>query len=326
MTDLCERDDLVMKIVILDSDTVSTGDISFSGLARYGEVKRYGLTEAERVCERTRDADIILCNKTVITREVMENAQKLKYIGLFATGFNNIDLECARERGIAVCNVPAYSTEGVVQLTYAFILEFYCNLSAYRKHVDDGNWKKSATFSFFPFPIGSLSGKTMGIIGYGSIGKRSAQLANAFGMKVLVYTRTPKEDSTVEFVDFDTLLGESDIVSVHCPLNAQSTGMMNAEAFSKMKDGALFINTSRGPIVDEYALKDALLSGKLMGAGLDVLCTEPMAEDCPLYGIDNCIITPHVGWAGLETRQRLMTVVESNIEVFLGGGRQNRVE
>lgn len=314
-----------MKIVILDSDTVSTGDLSFSGIARYGEVKRYGLTEPERVCERAREADIILCNKTFITREVMENAPDLKYIGLFATGFNNIDLDCAKERGIAVANVPAYSTEGVVQLTYAFILEHYCRLSDYRKHVSDGNWKKSATFSYFPFPIGSLAGKTMGIIGYGSIGKRSAQIASAFGMKVLVYTRTPKDDETVTFVDFDTLLKESDVVSVHCPLNAQSEKMMNKDAFDKMKPGALFINTSRGPIVDEYALRDALISGKLMGAGLDVLATEPMAEDCPLYGIENCIITPHVGWAGLETRQRLMGIVESNIEAFIDGREQNRI-
>ncbi len=314
-----------MKIVILDSDTVSTGDLSFSGIARYGEVKRYGLTEPERVIERVRDADIILCNKTFITREVMENAPQLKYIGLFATGFNNIDLECAKERGIAVANVPAYSTEGVVQLTFAFILEHYCRLSDYCGHVSDGNWKKSATFSYFPFPIGSLAGKTMGIIGYGSIGKRSAQIANAFGMKVLVYTRTPKDDDTVEFVDFDTMLSKSDVVSVHCPLNAQSEKLMNADAFAKMKDGALFINTSRGPVVDEYALRDALLSGKLMGAGLDVLATEPMVEDCPLYGIKNCLITPHVGWAGLETRQRLMGIVESNIEAFTEGREQNRV-
>lgn len=314
-----------MKIVILDSDTVSTGDLSFSGIARYGEVKRYGLTEPERVIERVRDADIILCNKTFITREVMENAPQLKYIGLFATGFNNIDLECAKERGIAVANVPAYSTEGVVQLTYAFILEHYCRLSDYNRHVSDGNWKKSATFSYFPFPIGSLSGKTMGIIGYGSIGRRSAQIAKAFGMKVLVYTRTPKDDETVEFVDFDAMLSQSDIVSVHCPLNAQSEKLMNADAFARMKDGALFINTARGPIVDEYALRDALLSGKLMGAGLDVLAAEPMAEDCPLYGIENCLITPHVGWAGLETRQRLMGIVESNIEAFTEGREQNRI-
>ena len=314
-----------MKIVILDSDTVSTGDLSFSGIARYGEVKRYGLTEPERVIERVRDAEIVLCNKTFITREVMENAPKLRYIGLFATSFNNIDLECAKEKGIAVANVPAYSTEGVVPLPYAFILEHYCNLHAYRRHVDGGNWKKSATFSYFPFSIGSLAGKTMGIIGYGSIGKRSAEIANAFGMRVLVYTRTPKDDRTVEFVDLDTLLRESDVVSVHCPLNAQSEKMMNEEAFGKMKKGALFINTSRGPIVDEYALRDALVSGKLMGAGLDVLCTEPMAEDCPLFGIENCIITPHVGWAGIETRRRLMEIVESNIEAFTEGRQQNRV-
>ncbi len=314
-----------MKIVILDSDTVSTGDLSFSGFAQLGEVKRYGLTEPERVIERIRDAEIVLCNKTPITRNVMENASALKYIGLFATGCNNIDLECAKERGIAVANVPGYSTDGVAQLTFSFILELFGNLSLYRESVNSGGWKKSHTFSYFSYPLSVISGKTIGIIGYGEIGKKVAGIANAFGMKVLVYTRTQKYDNSVQFVDFSTLLSESDIVSVHCPLNAQSEGMMNKDAFSKMKDGAVFINTARGPIVDENALRDALVSGKLMGAGLDVLTKEPMAEDCPLFGIKNCIITPHIAWAALETRAKLMEIVKSNIEAFLGGVSENRV-
>ena len=314
-----------MKIVILDSDTVSTGDLSFSGFARFGEVKRYGMTEPERVGERIRDAEIVLCNKSLITREVMENAHSLKYIGLFATGCNNIDLEYAREKGIVVSNVPGYSTDGVAQLTFAFILELFGNLSMYRSSVDNGDWKKSHTFSYFDYPLFNISGKTIGVIGYGAIGRKVAQIANAFGMKVLVYTRTPREDGTVSFVDFDTLLSESDIVSVHCPLNEKSAGMMNREAFDKMKDGSVFINTARGPIVDEYALRDALTSGKLRGAGLDVLAKEPMAEECPLFGLKNCIITPHIAWAALETREKLMKIVERNVEAFIEGNPENRV-
>lgn len=314
-----------MKIVILDSDTVTTGDLSFSEFARLGEVKRYGITEPERVSERIRDAEIVLCNKTPITRQVMEQSPSLRYIGLFATGCNNVDLECAKEKGIAVCNVPGYSTDGVAQLTFSFILELYGNLSEYRSSVNRGEWKKSPTFSYFPYPIFNLAGKTMGIIGYGEIGKRVAAIANAFGMRVLVHTRTIRDDSTVEFVDFEQLLRESDIVSVHCPLNEQSVGMMNKDAFDKMKDGAIFINTARGPVVDEYALRDALLSGKLLGAGLDVLAKEPMTEDCPLYNIKNCIITPHIAWAASETRKRLIEIAVNNVKAFINGKPENNV-
>lgn len=314
-----------MKIVILDSDTVSTGDLSFSGFAKFGEVKRYGFTEPERVIERIRGAEIVLCNKTPVTRQVIESSPELRYVGLFATGCNNVDLECAREKGIAVSNVPGYSTDGVAQLTFSFILELFGNLSKYRTSVNKGDWKKSRVFSYFPYPVSVISGKTIGIIGYGEIGRRVSDIACAFGMKVLVYTRTPKNDTRVSFVDFDTLLRESDIVSVHCPLNEQSMGMMNAEAFGKMKDGAVFINTARGPIVDENALREALLSGKLMGAGLDVLVKEPMEENCPLFGLENCIITPHIAWAALETRKTLLTIAERNVEAFISGTPENRV-
>lgn len=314
-----------MKIVILDSDTVTTGDISFGEFAKFGSVIRYGLTEEKRVIERIRGAEIVLCNKTPITREVIESSPDLKYVGLFATGYNNVDLDCARERGIVVSNVPGYSTDGVAQLVFSFILELYSNLSVYRTSVNRGEWKTSPTFSYFPFPISTLSGKTMGIIGYGEIGKRVAKIALAFGMRVLVYTRTPKNDNNVTFADFDTLLSESDVVSVHCPLNHASEKMMNASAFERMKDGAVFINTARGPIVDESALKDALLSGKLMGAGIDVLEREPMAEDCPLYNIKNCIITPHIAWAALETRKRLLEIAADNVAAYLSGNPKNSV-
>lgn len=314
-----------MKIVILDSDTVSTGDLSFSVFAKYGEVKRYGYTEPERVIERIKGAEIVLCNKTPMTREVIVASENLKYIGLFATGCNNVDLDCAREMGVAVANVPGYSTDGVAQLTFSYILELYGSLSAYRNSVNSGEWKKSLTFSYFPYPIFTLAEKTIGIIGYGAIGKKVSEIARAFGMRVLVFTRTPKNDDTVEFCAFDRLLAESDIVTVHCPLNEQSRGMMNEAAFEKMKDGAVFINTSRGPVVDENALRGALLSGKLMGAGLDVLENEPMREDCPLFGIKNCIITPHIAWAGLETRTRLMEIAEENAAAFINGIPKNRV-
>ncbi len=314
-----------MKIVILDSDTVSTGDLSFSDFATLGEVKRYGITAPERIVERIRGAEVVLCNKSPITREVIEASPELKYIGLFATGCNNVDLDCAKEKGIAVANVPGYSTDGVAQLTFSYILEIFGKLSLYRDSVDRGEWKTSPTFSYFPYPISIIADKTIGIIGYGEIGRKVAKIANAFGMKVLVHTRTEKEDNTVAFTEFDTLLRDSDIVSVHCPLTAQTEKLMNAEAFGKMKDGAVFINTARGPIVDEYALSDALKSGKLMGAGLDVLATEPMAEDCPLFGTENCIITPHIAWAAYETREKLISIVKSNLESYINGDRINRV-
>ena len=314
-----------MKIVITDSDTVTTGDLSFSSFAKYGTVIRYGVTEPERTIERIRDADIVLCNKTPMTAEVMSAAQRLKYIGLFATGWNNVDTAYAAAHGITVSNVPGYSTDGVVQLTFSLIFEIYGKLSQYSQSVKRGDWIKSPTFSYFPYKIYGVSGKTIGIVGYGSIGKSVARAAQAFGMRVLVYTRTPESDSGVQFVDFDTLLKESDIITLHCPLNPASEKLMNADAFSKMKQGSVLINTSRGLVVDEYALRDVLLSGKLLGAGLDVLTTEPMSAYCPLFGIENCIITPHIAWAGFETRERLLKIAEENLSAFISGSPINVV-
>ncbi len=317
-----------MKIVITDSDTLTNGDISFSAFAKYGSVVRYEYTEPSRAAERIRDADVVLCNKTPMTEEVLKGAEKLKYIGLFATGYNNVDIGYAKSRGITVCNVPAYSTNGVVQLTFSFIFELFGNLSKYRASVNKGDWKRSRVFSYFPYPIYELSGKTIGIVGYGSIGKAVAKAASAFGMRVIVHTRTVRPEylsDGVEFVDFKKLLSESDIVTLHCPLNSGSERLMNEEAFSLMKKGAVLINTSRGPVVDENALRDALLSGKLMGAGIDVLETEPMREDCPLFGIENCIITPHIAWAAEETRRRLMEIAENNLKSFIDGNPVNTV-
>lgn len=314
-----------MKIVITDADTVTGGDISLDCFNQFGEVEIFGLTALDEVADRIKDADIVLCNKTPMTRDNMAQAKKLKYIGLFATGFNNIDLEYTNANGITVCNVPSYSTEAVAQQTFALLLEFVNRTHDYNNLVMEGDWIKSRTFSFFPLPMCELSGKTIGIVGYGSIGRRVADIAKAFGMKVLVYKRHPVDDTTVEQVELEELLKRSDVVSLHCPLNRDSENMMTAERFGMMKTGAVFINTARGGLVDEEALKNALTSGKLLGAGLDVLRQEPMSESCPLLGIKNCIITPHVAWAGLETRIRLMGVVESNIRNFLGGNPQNTV-
>ena len=314
-----------MKIVITDGATVTGGDLSFDLFKQFGEAVIYDLTAPEEIAERIKDADIVLCNKTPMTAEVMKDAKNLKYIGLFATGFNNVDLEFTKSHNITVCNVPSYSTEAVAQHTFALILELLCRVSDYNKTVKEGDWVKSRTFSYFPIPLFELSGKTIGLVGLGSIGTRVADIALAFGMKVIAYKRSKVTDERIEQVTFDELLKRSDIVSLHCPLNKDSENIMNSEAFAKMKDGAVFINTARGGMVDEIALRDALTSGKLLGAGLDVLRKEPMDKDCPLLNVENCIITPHIAWAGLETRKRLMGVVTSNIKAFIDGKPINTV-
>ncbi len=314
-----------MKIVITDIDTVTGGDLSLKSIEQLGDVTCYGLTAEEEVAQRVGGADIILCNKTPLNRKNLCGASRLKYIGLFATGYNNIDLEYCRSRGIAVCNAPAYSTDSVAQLTFAFILELVNRVCDYRSLVDKGDWIKSRTFSMFPIPLMELKGKTLGIIGYGSIGSKVGEIACAFGMRVLACNRSPKTAQGVEFTELSVLLEQSDIVTLHCPLNEDSQNLINEEALSRMKHGAILINTSRGGVVDENALAKALRTGKLMGAAVDVLRKEPMDKDCPLYGIPNCIITPHIAWAGLETRERLLKIVTDNISAFMRGETVNNV-
>lgn len=314
-----------MKITVTDIETVNRGDLSFDYLESLGEVTYYGVTNEDEAAERVGDSDIVLCNKTLLNRNNLKEARNLKYIGLFATGYNNIDIEYCKERGIVVCNSPSYSTDSVAQLTFSLILELTNRVCDYRELVDKGDWIKSRTFSMFPIPLIELAGKTLGIIGFGSIGRKTAEIALAFGMKVIAYNRSEKTAEGVEFTDLDTLLSQSHIVSLHCPLNAQSQNLINEKTIAKMKDGAFLINTARGPIVDEQALANALNSGKLAGAGVDVLCKEPMSEDCPLYKARNCIITPHIAWAGLETRERLLDIVFGNIESFLQGKTVNNV-
>lgn len=313
-----------MKILVTDSLSLkSHNDLSLEVLNKFGEVIEYsGITREELMAE-VKDIDIILTNKVVIDREVMENAPRLRYIGLFATGYNNIDITAAKEKGIVVANAGSYSTNAVAQQVIGYILAHYTKISQYDEFVKQGGWLRSKCFAPLVFATDEVFDKTLGIVGYGSIGQAVEKVAIALGMKVLVYTRTPREGE--KFVDFDTLLSESDVISMHCPLTEQSKDMMNADAFNKCKDGAFFINTARGGVVDEFALFEALQSGKLSGAAVDVLKSEPMSEDCPLINAPNIIITPHTAWAPLKTRERLLGIVCENIQAFLEGNPKNNV-
>ena len=314
-----------MRIVVADAATVVGGGVDVEFLKEFGEVKVYDLTPEDQLIPRLQDADAVILNKTRITAEVMAACPKLKYIGLFATGFNNIDVAYAAAHGITVCNVPGYSTEAVAQHTFALLLGITDRVHEYNETVAQGDWVRSRTFSYFPIPLAELCGKTIGIVGYGAIGRRVGDMARAFGMKVLVHGRRPIPDADVEQVPFEELLRRSDVVTLHCPLNEDSVGMMNAAAFAAMKEGAIFVNTSRGGLVDEQALRAALDSGHLLGAGVDVLQVEPMTEECPLLGAPRLLITPHIAWAGVETRHRLMGVVAENLRHFIAGNPINRV-
>ncbi|MBQ9472531.1 MAG: D-2-hydroxyacid dehydrogenase [Ruminococcus sp.] len=312
-----------MKIILTDAKTVTQGDLSLKPLEEFGEVIVNELTAYDDIAETVRDADMIICNKTPLNADTLRYASHLRYIGLFATGYNNIDTAYCREHGITVCNAGSYSTDAVCQHTFALILECLNRTGSYNRFVHNGGWKNSSTFSPFVFPLNEISGKTLGIIGYGSIGRAVERAALAFNMKTLKVRRHDEDDPS--FVDLDTLLKKSDIITVHCPLNDSSYRMINAESIAKMKDGAIFINTARGGVMDEQAVADALISGKLAYAGIDVLENEPMDRDCPLCGIDNCIITPHIAWAPMETRIRLMGIVCDNIRAYLSGAPVNVV-
>ena len=314
-----------MKIVLTDAQTVIDELVTADCLNEFGEVTAHGLLRYDEVAEAIADADIVVCNKTLLNSETLRLAKKLKYIGLFATGYNNIDIEYCRKNGITVCNAGSYSTNAVAQQTFALILEHYNKVAKYDQYVKDGKWKRSPTFSPFVYPLNELSGKTIGIVGLGTIGKEVAAIANAFHMNVIAYNRSRRDVPNVEQVSFERLLEESDIITVHCPLNPDSEDLFNKETFMKMKQGALFVNTARGGVMVEQDLYDALECGHLGGACIDVLRVEPMEEECILTQAKNCIITPHVAWAPLETRLRLMDIVADNIRCFLNGTPKNVV-
>ena len=314
-----------MKIVLTDAQTVLDDLVNADELKNYGNLVSYGLLKYNEVAEKIADADMVICNKTLLDEHTLRLAKNLKYIGLFATGYNNIDIDYCRENGITVCNAGSYSTNAVAQHTFALILEHFNNTSGYNNYVQDGLWKRSKTFSPFVYPINELAGKTIGIVGLGNIGKAVAKIANAFEMDVVAYSRTPKNVENVRTVSFDELLEISDIVTVHCPLNEQSEDMFDKSAFAKMKKGALFVNTARGGVMVEHDLYDALESEHLGGACIDTLRVEPMEENCILMGAKNCIMTPHIAWAAVETRKRLMKIVVDNVANFLKGNPINVV-
>ena len=314
-----------MKIVLTDSQTVFDNKVTAEPLNEFGEVKDYGLLRYDEIANAIAKADIVVCNKTLLNENTLKSAKNLKYIGLFATGYNNIDIEYCSKHGITVCNAGSYSTNAVAQHTFALILEHFNNTANYNQYVQDGLWKRSKTFSPFVYPLSELAGKTIGIVGFGNIGKAVAKIANAFEMNVIAYNRSEKSAENVKFVSLEELIESSDIVTVHCPLNAQSENMFNKETFAKMKHGALFVNTARGGVMNENDLYDALNSGHLGGACIDTLKVEPMEQNCILMQAKNCIITPHIAWAPVETRLRLMDIVTSNIRNYLNGTPTNVV-
>ena len=314
-----------MKIVILDAQTITKGDISLSTLSDFGEVVTYNLTSYEEIAERIKDADAVICNKTQLNESNLKDAKNLKFIGLFATGYNNIDIDYCSKAGIAVCNAGSYSTNAVAQHTFSLILEHFSNVGKYNDFCHNGGWQTAETFSPFVFPLNEIAGKTIGIVGFGAIGQAVAKIALAFDMKVLAYNRSEKEFENVSFVSLDTLLNESDIVTVHCPLNADSSEMFDKRAFDKMKKGAFFVNTARGGVMNEQDLIDALESEHLGGAAVDVLSTEPMSKESKLPNTKNLLITPHIAWAPIETRERLIKIVYDNIKNFINGTPTNVV-
>lgn len=317
-----------MKAVILDGFTTNPGDLSWDWLEERCDLTVFDRTPAEKILERCTGCEIIITNKTPLTKDTLSQLPDCRFIALLSTGYNIVDHEYAASRGIPVSNIPTYSTAAVAQLTFALLLELTNKVAMHNAAVKSGEWTSCADFCFWKSPLQELLGKTFGIIGFGKIGQTVAGIAAAFGMKVLAYTANPNKYKTVtnvEFTTLDELLERSDVVSLHCPLTDKTQGMVNSEFLKKMKKTAYLINTSRGPVLDEEAVASALKNGDIAGAGADVLSTEPPKSDNPLLECENCIITPHIAWAGFETRERLLGVLKENIFTFLEGKPINTV-
>lgn len=317
-----------MKIVILDGNALNPGDLSWDPIREFGEVTVYPRTESlEDTIQRIGDHEIVLINKVPITEEVFEACPNIKLICVQATGYNVVDCVAAKRRGIPVCNVPSYSTAAVAQFTMALLLEVCHRIGHHDRLVHEGKWCESESFCFWDSQQMELAGKTMGIIGFGSIGQAVGRLAKVLGMEVITYSRSirPEGKEIAEYVDLDTLLARSDVISLHCPLFPETEKMINAQTIGKMKDGVILLNTSRGGVIDEEAVSVALRSGKIRAAAVDVVSEEPMHRENPLLTAPNCIITPHMAWAPIETRQRLLGVVAENIRGFLEGTPRNVV-
>lgn len=311
-----------MKIVVLDGYAANPGDLSWAPLEALGELTVYDRTAPADIASRIADAELVLTNKAVLNRERMAGAKRLKYVGVLATGYNVVDVAAARDLGITVTNIPAYSTDSVAQMVFALLLEICHHVGAHSQAVHAGRWSSNADFCFWDSPLIELSGKTLGIIGYGRIGRKVAEIARCFGMRVVAWTRTPRDP---ECVSLEELLRVSDVITLHCPLFPQTQNLINRETISKMKDGVILINTSRGPVVNDADLRDALVSGKVYAAAADVASTEPIPSDNPLLGLPNMIFTPHIAWATFEARERLMDIAVQNVRAFLGGAPINVV-
>ena len=316
-----------MKIVELDGYAANPGDLSWEPLQELGELTVYDRTPASLVVERAKDADIILINKVLITDEVLSQLPRLKYIGVLATGYNVVDVKAATKRGIVVTNIPAYSTESVAQMTFAHILNITNRIGHYARQSREGRWSSNPDFCYWDTQLWELSGKTIGIVGLGNIGMRVATIARYFGMDVFAYTSKNSADlpEGIQKTTLDGLFAVSDIVSLHCPLTADTRHLINRESLEKMKEGSILINTGRGPLVDEEAVADALASGQLGGYGADVMIDEPPSPNNPLLAQRNAFITPHIAWATREARQRLMDICVRNVKAFIEGKRLNAV-
>lgn len=316
-----------MKIVVLDGQGVNPGDISWNRIEELGELTVYPRTAPEEVLQHVGDAEIALTNKTVFDANIIAQLKKTKYIGVLATGYNVVDTKAARERGIVVTNIPAYSTDSVAQMVFAHLLNVSNHVDHYAEETRNGVWSRCPDFCYWNTPLSELAGKTIGIVGLGHIGMKVAQIAQAFGMNVLAYTsKSPAQlPERIRKTTLDGLLGASDVVSLHCPLTDTTRELMNSASIEKMRDGAILINTGRGPLVNEADVADALTSGKLGAYCADVLSSEPPSASNPLIGAPNAFITPHVAWATIEARLRLMDIAVNNIKSFLAGSPTNVV-
>ena len=315
-----------MKLVILDGYCENPGDLDWSPVAAFGELTVYDRTAQEDAAARIGDAEVVFINKVRLTDEIFAACPNLKLVSILATGYNIVDLAAAKRRGITVCNVPGYSTRAVVQMTFALLLEICQQVGLHSGAVHTGRWQTCPDFCFWDRPLIELDGKTMGIVGYGAIGSAVGTVAQALGMKLLVTARHEKPvPEGARFVSLPELLAQSDVVSLHCPQTAENARMIDAGALAQMKDGAILLNTARGGLLDEQAVADALRSGKLLAAGMDVVSAEPIRADNPLLTAPNCFLTPHIAWAPLETRRRLQAISAENLRAFLAGKPQNVV-
>ena len=316
-----------MKIVILDGYTENPGDLSWEELSKLGELTVYDRTPAEEIVNRIGDAEIVITNKTPISRETMDACPNIRYIALLATGYNVVDVSAAKEKGIPVSNVPTYGTAAVGQFAIAMLLDICHHVAHHSDTVHAGKWNSCIDWCYWDYPLIELDGKTMGIIGFGRIGQTTGKIAKAMGMNILAYDSFQSESGKqiAEYVDLDTLLAQSDVISLHCPLFPETQGIINKDTIAKMKDGVILLNNSRGPLIVEQDVADALNCGKIYAAGLDVVSTEPIKNDNPLLTAKNCIITPHISWAPKESRQRIMDCTVSNVAAFLSGDPINVV-